>query len=268
MYISVKTSEGMIMMRGYKLKSLAALTIAAMLATCLFGCGGETQFGNSGEAKENLNKQSEPQETKKEQKAEPIEPTVVDSGFFKDEYGWISDCVVINNPNSDYLAAMPTVKATMRDSGGNVLGVETIYVDYLLPGENTIAVGSYQGEGKDVATIEYAINVSKNNWAEVDFETIRISEFEISGQSEQTGSYGDRSWVGEVTNNSGNDYEGFKAFVVLKSGGSVVTGFYAYEYDTPLSAGSTVPFEIQATIIGNSWPEYDSFEMYVYPSIR
>ncbi|MEG1746026.1 MAG: hypothetical protein RR236_03120 [Raoultibacter sp.] len=154
----------------------------------------------------------------------------------------------------------------MRDASGKVLSVETINLTYVLPSEKHVVACSLQGDGLDVATIEYSASVKKNSWEKINSETVHVSDFAISGQSEQNSAYS-KSWVGEITNNSGADYEGFTSYVVLKNQGKIVTGFIGYGYDTPLPRGVATPFEIKSAVIGETQPIYDSYEIYIYPKL-
>lgn len=242
--------------KGIEMKKFLAISLVVSLMLCLSGCAQDQAPKNE---------PSDSTETNVEDTGKHEDLVLVDSSFFKDEFGWVIMCAVIENPNSDFLVVMPTVKATIRNSEGAVLSVEDCYCDYVLPGEKAVVTGTFSGESLDVATVDYSISAGEDLWGKIDDETIRVSDFAISGQSEVTGDYGNRSWVGEVTNNSGNDYDGYTATVVLKNGGKVVCGFSSTEYNVPITAGDTIPFDIESSIIGETYPEYDSFEIAVYP---
>ncbi|MEG0072731.1 MAG: hypothetical protein RR692_06040, partial [Raoultibacter sp.] len=70
-----------------------------------------------------------------------------------------------------------------------MLSVETINLTYVLPSEKHVVACSLQGDGLDVATIEYSASVKKNSWEKINSETVHVSDFAISGQSEQNSAY-------------------------------------------------------------------------------
>lgn len=242
--------------KGIEMKKFLAIALVASLMLCLSGCAQEQAPKNE---------PSDLAGTKVDGTETRDDLVLVDSSFFKDDYGWVNMCAVVKNPNSNFMVVYPTIKATVRDSKGAVLSVEDCYCDYVLPGENAVVIGSFSGESLDIASIDYSITAGDDSWGKVDSETIRVSDFVVSGQSEVANDYGKRSWVGEVTNNSGNDYDGYTAAVILKNGGKVVSGFSSIQYDAPIAAGDTVPFDIESEIIGESYPDYDSYEIAIYP---
>jgi hypothetical protein len=84
---------------------------------------------------------------------------------------------------------------------------------------------------------------------------VRQDQLTVSNISENIGEY-ERTYTGEVTNNSTEDLSTVAIMVIYKNGDEMVGGDGTYVDD--LNSGSTKPFEISEY----SDLEYDSFEVY------
>ena len=122
---------------------------------------------------------------------------------------------------------------------------------------DTIVYGSrvsYEGEEAD--SVEISVSNGKDDYMHQSGSgVVRQDQLTVSNISENIGEY-ERTYTGEVTNNSTEDLSTVAIMVIYKNGDEMVGGDGTYVDD--LNSGSTKPFEISEY----SDLEYDSFEVY------
>ena len=164
---------------------------------------------------------------------------LADSGYSvvsNDGYVSVYYAVKIHNPNEEYAIEFPKIQITARSEDGKILKTDEQVL-------NSIAANISVSNGKDDYMHQSGSGV------------VRQDQLTVSNISENIGEY-ERTYTGEVTNNSTEDLSTVAIMVIYKNGDEMVGGDGTYVDD--LNSGSTKPFEISEY----SDLEYDSFEVY------
>ncbi len=188
-----------------KKRLLVALScaFATVMALCLVGC-------------------SEPEP--------PQELQVVETGFIESEYGGTDFAVIVENPNEDVTAEYPTVTVTGYDADGNILFSQDSLINFVYPGEKAYFIGSDQASGVD--HIDVTTSVPDESWINVSDE--EKYKFEVTDLNPQTSEFGDMTFSGSVTNNSGKDVGGVRVNILVRDeAGELLTGYYTYAENVP-----------------------------------
>lgn len=249
------------------MRKIAIVLMGAALSLCLFGCSQE-------EPKEEdiiEPKTSEPISSDTKADSDKSEIKISESGWSASYYGtkengvYVNYAYILSNPNKESMAMSPTVKLTVKDVDGKILASETSYAVFVGPGDIMPVAGRTDTLSGEPAEVTFELGDSKSEAASYD-DMYHITDFVVSGISENIISDDDMNWTGEFTNPTDKDIEnGVTPIVVLFNGGEIVGGFSNNLAFDSVAANATTSFEIDP--IGNAVPEHDSFEVYIIPNI-
>lgn len=191
------------------------------------------------------------------QDGQPIE--LVESGYSvnsNDGYVSVYYAVKIHNPNEEYAIEFPKIQITARSEDGKILKTDEQVLNSIAAND-TIVYGSSVGyEGEEADSVEISVSNGKDDYMHQSGSgVIRQEQLAVSNVSENIGEF-NRTYTGEVTNNSTEDLSMAAIIVIYKNGDEMIGGDATYIDD--LSSGSTKPFEISEY----SDLEYESFEIY------
>ena len=184
---------------------------------------------------------------------------LVESGYSvysDDRYVSIYYAVKIHNPNEEYAIDFPRIQITAKSEDGKILTTDD-QVLRSIAANDTIVYGSritYEGEEADSVDISVS-NGNDDYMHQSGSGVIRQDQLAISNVSENTGEY-ERTFTGEVTNNSTEDLDTVAIIVIYRSGDEMIGGDATFIDN--LNSGSTQPFEIDEY----SDLEYESYEIY------
>lgn len=184
---------------------------------------------------------------------------LVESGYSvysDDRYVSIYYAVKIHNPNEEYAIDFPRIQITAKSEDGKILTTDD-QVLRSIAANDTIVYGSritYEGEEADSVDISVS-NGNDDYMHQSGSGVIRQDQLAITNVSENTGEY-ERTFTGEVTNNSTEDLDTVAIIVIYRSGDEMIGGDATFIDN--LNSGSTQPFEIDEY----SDLEYESYEIY------
>lgn len=164
--------------------------------------------------------------------------------------------VKIHNPNEEYAIEFPKIQITAKSEDGKILKTEEQVLRSMAANDTIIYGSSVTYEGEEAGSVEISVSNGKDDYMhQSGSDAIRQEQLAVSNVSENVGEY-NRTYTGEITNNSTKDLDTVAVIVIYKNGDKMIGGDSTYIDD--LSSGSTKPFEISAY----SDLEYDSFEIY------
>ena len=200
---------------------------------CLSGCSGQAHDGGSTQV-------NEPATTDSASEAEPLDPEVVESGYYFDSYGTAHFAAIVSNPNSTWAAENIRVTVAARDADGNVVDTLDDSITLMFPDGQTAICGD-MGAPESTSSLEVAASVSSSGWTKQD-----ITQKDFYDQL-------------PITNITESIDEWGQIQVVFRNAdGGIVGGAYTY-VNGELAAGSTMPF----STLSQEVPEHASVEAYV-----
>ena len=184
---------------------------------------------------------------------------LVESGYSLDSNdGYVSVyyAVKIHNPNEEYAIEFPKIQITAKSEDGKILKTEEQVLNSISANDTIIYGNRVSYEGEEANSVEISVSNGKDDYMHQSGSgVIRQEQLAISNVSENVGEY-EKTYTGEVTNNSTEDLSTVAVIVIYKNGDEMIGGDATYIDD--LSSGSTKPFEISEY----SNLEYESFEIY------
>lgn len=198
--------------------------------------------------------------TSNDQDKQQIE--LLDSGYSIDtsgSYVVINYAVKIKNPNKDYAVEFPSIRITARAADGTILKTDERVLSFMDADEIILYAGETLYEGKKPNSVDISVSNPDYGFRPKDEKKASQAQFSISNVSVNKGSY-DRTFTGEITNNSSEDLMSAAVIVIFKRGGKMIGG--ATSYVDTLKSGATIPFEVRDR---RSSIEYDDYEIYGLP---
>lgn len=184
---------------------------------------------------------------------------LVESGYSvnsNDGYISIYYAVKIHNPNEEYAVEFPKIQITARSEDGKILKTDEQVLNSIAANDTIVYGNRVSYEGEEADSVEISVSNGKDDYMHQSGSgVVRQDQLTVSNISENIGEY-ERTYTGEVTNNSTEDLSTVAIMVIYKNGDEMVGGDGTYVDD--LNSGSTKPFEISEY----SDLEYDSFEVY------
>lgn len=184
---------------------------------------------------------------------------LVESGYSvnsNDGYISIYYAVKIHNPNEEYAVEFPKIQITARSEDGKILKTDEQVLNSIAANDTIVYGSRVSYEGEEADSVEISVSNGKDDYMHQSGSgVVRQEQLTVSNTSENIGEY-ERTYTGEVTNNSTEDLSMVAIIVIYKNGDEMVGGEATYIDD--LNSGSTKPFEISEY----SDLEYDSFEVY------
>ena len=191
--------------------------------------------------------------------SELLDPEILESGYYIDEYGYVYYAVCWQNPNEGYAIEYPELTITGRDANGAVTFVDSEYMDYILPGEVQYFAGLGGGESSTVS-VEFSV-------AQVDdysfIETTETAEdwYTISNTNVIDDGYGDVVFTGEITTDVELEdvTEAWVSVILRDEDGNIMYGSHTI---VDLAAeGESAAFEIDTYDLY----DYATYEIYAIP---
>lgn len=238
------------------MKRLAPLAVACATALAcvgaLAGCASPSQSAEPSQP-------NEPATADVQVESEPEPLTIKESGYYIDEYGHGHYAVVVENPNMGWAAERITLTVTSKDANGAIVGSTTDRTT-LLFANGSIAICGTTFDSVAPATLEFQVSVAQSNWSQNDFTMSEMTErLPIEGLNEVTGSYGDTTFAGQVTNTTEGTFLASQVNIVLRdSAGAIVAGYETY-VDGDFTPGVTLPFSASEYNV----PAHASIEAYL-----
>ncbi len=184
---------------------------------------------------------------------------LVESGYSinsNDGYVSVNYAVKIHNPNEEYAIEFPKIQITAKSEDGKILTTEEQVLNSIAANDTIIYGNMVTYEGEEAESVEISVSNGKDDYMHQSGSgVIRQEQLAISNVSENIGEY-ERTYTGEVSNNSTEDLSTVAVIVIYKNGDEMIGGDTTYIDD--LNSGATKPFEISAY----SDLEYESFEIY------
>ena len=184
---------------------------------------------------------------------------LADSGYSvvsNDGYVSVYYAVKIHNPNEEYAIEFPKIQITARSEDGKILKTDEQVLNSIAANDTIVYGNRVSYEGEEADSVEISVSNGKDDYMHQSGSgVVRQDQLTVSNISENIGEY-ERTYTGEVTNNSTEDLSTVAIMVIYKNGDEMVGGDGTYVDD--LNSGSTKPFEISEY----SDLEYDSFEVY------
>lgn len=190
---------------------------------------------------------------------QPLE--LVDHGFAAtgslEDSIFLNFCGMIHNPNETWIAASPTVVATIKNGDGTVMATVSEMASLIMPGDTITLCGSLTvpvtGMTDDSA-IYFGVEWS-DMWGDTFiYSGARTTDFEISNVSELSGT--NDLITEEITNNYSENVSMANLSLVLRKDGEIV--HVERIFVDNLIAGNTKAFQFSAY---NGWPEHDVIEI-------
>ncbi len=187
---------------------------------------------------------------------------LMESGYAIDQssYGgpYVHYAFILQNPNASIGAEFPTVRITMRDASGQVIGTSEQTMMRIFPNETIAWGGQADANGKQPATVEFAPYVSDRNWQNANAANFKA--FQIAGLIVSDSGYITK-WTGELVNPNSQSFEQVAVSVLLRdANGKLVVGYSGFASHVP--SNGSVPFEVSAL---GEVPQYSKFEAYATP---
>ena len=193
--------------------------------------------------------------------SEPKELKLVDSGYSYID-GYIYYSVVVENPNENLIANLPTVRITARDANGNVLGTSDAGFMSIYP--NQTAANAFLGFecSTTPSTVDFEL-IPQDSWANEDGSLYPgLKELSVTGINASTDPLvGWPSFSGEIVNSNEFDISSAAVTVVFKDSNGKNIGGYSTYVDNVL-ANSNTPFTLD--VITNGF-QYSSYDIYATP---
>ena len=186
---------------------------------------------------------------------------LLDSGYTvetRGSYVVINYAVKINNPNKEYAVEYPHIRITARSADGAILKTDEQVLSFMDADETILYAGEVLYEGKAPNSVDISVSNPDYGFRPKNGDKSSQSQLVISNLSVNRGSY-DRTFTGEITNNSKEDLTSVSVIIIFIRGGKMVGG--DHDYADNVRSGSTVPFEVR----DRSSIEYDSYEVYGLP---
>ena len=184
---------------------------------------------------------------------------LADSGYSvvsNDGYVSVYYAVKIHNPNEEYAIEFPKIQITARSEDGKILKTDEQVLNSIAANDTIVYGSRVSYEGEEADSVEISVSNGKDDYMhQYGSGVVRQEQLTVSNTSENIGEY-ERTYTGEVTNNSTEDLSMVAIIVIYKNGDEMVGGEATYIDD--LNSESTKPFEIS----DHSDLEYDAFEIY------
>ena len=184
---------------------------------------------------------------------------LVESGYSVDSNdGYVSVyyAVKIHNPNEEYAVEFPKIQITARSEDGKILSTDEQVLNSIAASDTIVYGNRVTYEGEEAESVEISVSNGKDDYMHQSGSgVIRQEQLAIANVSENIGEY-ERTYTGEITNNSTEDLDTVAVIVIYKNGDEMIGGDATYIDD--LNSGSTKPFEISEY----SDLEYESYEIY------
>ena len=191
----------------------------------------------------------------------PKELKLVDCGYSYID-GYIYYSVIVENPNEDLVASLPSVRITARDSEGNVLGTHDAGFMYIYPKQT--AANAFLGFecSSEPAKVDFEM-IPQDSWSnDEEVEYSGLKQLSITGVTASKDSIvGWPSFSGEIINENAFDISSAAVSVVFKDDAGNNIGGYSTYVDNVL-ANSNTPFTLEVITDGF---EYSSYELYAIP---
>ena len=179
---------------------------------------------------------------------DPSDLIIVESGYSINDSGYGNIYahygIIINNPNTDFVASLPSITITAKGSDGAILGTSEQYLFSIAPEDTVSFGGQIDCNGSIPASVDFSLSCNNYTASTATTDTVKSSDFVISNTSEILGSYGNVSYTGEIENIGTKDSSMVAVTVLLKNNGSIIYGNTTYIND--LLSGSKKAFEISA----------------------
>ena len=231
---------------------LTAIPLALLLAVA--GCTSPT---SSNSAKPSVKPPAS--STNTEEVPSPLE--LLETGFFVVEGPYVEYGFVLKNPNAGTGAEFPTVRITMRDANGGVVGTDEQVLNRIMPGETVAWGGQANPNGTKPASVKFEVIDPGDNWKPADhMEPVDFKPFKVVGLKENKSDFS-TSFTGELVNPNGAAFDQVAVSILLRDkAGKIVVGYTGFV--EKLSANGKVPFEVDSL---GKVPEYAKFEAYAQP---
>jgi hypothetical protein len=180
----------------------------------------------------------------------PLE--VVESGFVIGEGGtyYVDYGFVLKNPNTHAGALSPTVRVTLRDAKGVVLGTEDVVLKRIMPGASVAGGGEdLDPHMKKPKTVDFEVLDPGADWrTSAQMEPAGFTPLVVSGLAASTSGLM-TSFTGELTNPNGSAISEVTVSVVMRDQAGriiyVMSGLVGPQpADGMVPAGATVPFRM------------------------
>lgn len=188
----------------------------------------------------------------------PIE--LVDSGYSvtsssDSEYVKVYYAVKILNPNKEYAVRYPKLRITARAVDGVILTTHEQRIRLIEAGETIIFACDTIYEGKRADSVDISVSDEGTYFQQNGSNLAYQEQFVASNLSVKKSDY-DRTFTGEITNNSAVDLDSVFVAIVFKNKGKLIGGDFGFIHK--MKSGDTLPFEVT----DYSGIEYDSYEVY------
>lgn len=230
-------------------KLLAVIGLTTVLAFGLTACGGggSSSGGDTGG------------DSKKEVPSEPVELTLVESGYSTGSSGYIHYAVCLENTNESKAAEFPVVTVVGKDANGSIVFSDDWTLGEVLPGEKAY-YASQAGNGTAPETVEFSVTTDSKKWKNADAYPEGI--YSIDSTNYVEGTYGMSSFTGQITLTQGNeDFAKPMVVVVLRDGNGAIVGGCNTYLSSDLVKDTPATFELKAY----DMPEFSTFEIYANP---
>lgn len=181
---------------------------------------------------------------------------IKDSGWSKDEDGYISYAVAIYNPNKSIAIEYPSFKAAAYTSDGKVIDTGEGDMLYIGPKETVYYAGQLDSTTAEPAKVVFKpVKVRSYNYIKQN-KNKSAKNFVITSPTETPDEYSGIKYTGIVTNNSKKDVNEVAITVIQKKDGKIVAGSTTYVDDVPKN--DNAPFDLTTYYD----VDHDSYEMY------
>lgn len=164
--------------------------------------------------------------------------------------------VEIQNPNVDYAVEFPTITVTVKNAEGKIIKNDERVLNSIAANDTILYGSDVSYEGEEPGTVEISVSNGKDHYVrQDDNKYVRSDSFVFTNVSENVG--GNKTYTGEITNNSSADFGTVSLSVIYKKGEELIGGENSFVDD--LEAGTTKVFEVSAS---SDIGEYDSYSIH------
>jgi hypothetical protein len=191
----------------------------------------------------------------------PVPLVLTDSGWAMDERGYVTWGFILENPNADAGAENLTVRITMKDAGGAVVGTADVAVKRIMPGA-TVALGGEDADphGKVPATVDFEVPDPGAGWRRAErMEPVGFRPLTVTGQSASKQG-ATTSFTGQLKNpNNAALKEVCLTLLLRDKAGKLFYGGYNIVQDVKAGASQSVRMDLLGVT------DYATFEMSAAP---
>jgi hypothetical protein len=205
----------------------------------------------------NLSSQSPVSDIFNNEKPLPLE--LIESGYIIVEGPFVEYGFILRNPNENYVAMFPTIRITMRNSNGEVIGTMDQVLNRIMPGETVGWGGQGNPNGINPSQVSFEVIDPGNNWTPKDqVDPKDYKPFTTLSLNVNTNDFY-TAFTGEIENQNNFTFQMVAISIILRNeSGKIVVGYTGFIQG--ISAFGKAPFEV--TSLGKV-PAYTSFEAYV-----